>query len=462
MAQRKTLNEVQVAVLRWISDGCADGRVADVVSARISAAALRNRGFVTTSGHGPGWRAAITATGSEYLKQVDSADPPPLRQPNVSVTKQLVNDVIAAGGSLRVPRKRWGENGIDYAHRARLAESYGKVPAGSVLRVTQASGDELVIELVGNGNGSGGVDGSEQAVELAAVPVPARLTKYHPVAREFRDRTNLQEVSRKALPRVLRIVHALATEAERRGYQVSCVNAREDGYGRSEWKPSQDGQLTFTIDGHQLKVRIWEKGAGQRGPYEHQMKRWKRDREQPPRFMHFVDRPKPYDTGATGELNIEALGSSYGRQASWGDRTRWKLEDKLPNLLGELEIEAVEAEERRLAHEREQAERQRQWEAAMERAKRRVVEEHRLEVLRSRVRAWQEADAIRAYCDAVETQHGADTVAADLDAEEWLALAREHADRAQQLPRMPADPEITHERLKPFLGRWSPYGPQGW
>jgi hypothetical protein len=178
--------------------------------------------------------------------------------------------------------------------------------------------------------------------------------------------------------------------------------------------------------------------------------------------MHFVDRPKAYDTGATGELNIEALGSSYGRQTSWGDRTRWKLEDKLPNLLRELEIEAVEAEERRLAHEREQAERQRQWEAAMERAKRRVVEEHRLEVLRNRVRAWQEADTIRAYCAAVEAQYGADAIAADLDAVEWLALAREHADRAQQLPRMPDDPEITHERLKPFLGRWSPYGPQGW
>jgi hypothetical protein len=456
MAQRKTLNEVQVAVLRWISDGRPNGVVADVVSARISAAALRSRGFVTTSGHGPGWRAAITAAGSEYLVQLDGADPPLARQPNVSVTQQLVNDVIAAGGSLRVPRKRWGENGVDYADRARLAESYGKVPAGRTLRVTQASGDELVIELVGVG---GEIDGSEQTVELAAVPVPARLTNYHRVAREFRDRTNLQEVSRKALPRVLRIVHALATEAERRGYQVACVNAREDGY---EWKPAKDGQLAFTIDGHSLKVRIWEKGAGQRGPYEQQMKRWKQDREQPPRFMHFVDRPKPYDSGATGELNVEALGSSYGRQASWGDRTRWKLEDKLPNLLRELEIEAVEAEERRLAHEREQAERQRQWEAAMERAKRRVVEEHRLEVLRSRVRAWQEADAVRAYCDAVETQHGAGAVAADLDAAEWLALAREHADRAQQLPRMPVDPEITHERLKPFLGRWSPYGPQGW
>jgi hypothetical protein len=27
---------------------------------------------------------------------------------------------------------------------------------------------------------------------------------------------------------------------------------------------------------------------------------------------------------------------------------------------------------------------------------------------------------------------------------------------------MPADPEITNEALKAYLGSWSPYGPRGW
>ena len=461
MAQRMTLNEVQVDVLRWISEGCLDGVVADDVSARISAAALRNRGLVRTSGHGPNWQGAITAAGKDYLQQVDGPNPPLPRQPNVGVTQQLVEDVVAAGGSLRVPRKHWNHEGaVDYERRARLAESHGKVPAGSRLVVTTVSAEELSIELVTDRVLDAGDD--ELLSMLAPVQVPTRLSKPHPVAREFRDRTTLHEVSRKALPRVLRIAHALAVEAERRGYQVGCVRLHEDGYGRTEWKPAQDGQLVFTINDHQLKVRIWEKGAGQRGPYEHQLKRWKHDREQPFRLMQFVDRPKPYDSGATGELNIEALGGSYGRQKSWGDRSRWKLEDRLPNLLRELEMQAVEAEERRLAREREQAERQRQWEAAMADAKRRLVDEHRLDVLRSRVRAWEEAEAIRAYCDAVEARHGADTIAADRDAVQSLRLARDHADRAQQLPHMPTDPEATHESLKPYLGGWSPYGPQRW
>lgn len=140
--------------------------------------------------------------------------------------------------------------------------------------------------------------------------------------------------------------------------------------------------------------------------------------------MQFVERPKPYDSGATGELNVEALGTAFGRQKAWGDRSRWKLEDRLPNLLRELEMQAAEAEERRRAREREQAERQRQWEEAMERAKGQLVRDHRLEVLRNRVRAWEEAEAIRAYCDAVEERHGADVVAADSGATEWLVLAR--------------------------------------
>src|SRR5690349_14791944 len=108
MAQRTTLNEVQVAVLQWVGEGCPDIGL-DGVADRISAGASRSRGLVRPSGRGPPWRATITAAGSDYLQQVDGPNPPLPRQPNVSVTQQLVEDVVAAGGSLRVPRKRRNE-----------------------------------------------------------------------------------------------------------------------------------------------------------------------------------------------------------------------------------------------------------------------------------------------------------------------------------------------------------------
>ena len=272
----------------------------------------------------------------------------------------------------------------------------------------------------------------------------------------------MHEVSRKALPRVLRIVHALAEEAERRGYEIGCVEAGESSHGQNNWRPAKDGQLLFTINGHQLRLRIWEKGVGLRGPYERQKKRWEEDRAGPVQLMQFLERPKPYDAGATGELDIEVLGWSKGRQSRWGDRKRWALEDRLPQVIGELETQAKEAEERRLAEEQARAERQREWEAAMDRARQRLIEDHRLGVLRERVQAWHEAEAIRAYCDAVEARYGVDAINADPQAAQWLALGRDLAELAQRLPRMPADPEVTPEALKPYLGRWSPHGPDAW
>lgn len=468
-----SLNEAQVAVLRWIASGSPPG-VMEGYTHRVSASALRTRDLVRISGRGPSWRAELTERGREQLERLErkqpanlsngsepntlhrgqpdapvsrnerSAEPAPGPKP-LSKTEQLVADVLAAGGRLTLPDET-ALGGVNWRQRAYAAQRHGKVPDGKRLSVAWTkAGFEM--ELLD------GETGNELGAD--AVPVPARLSRFHPAAQEFRNRTSLHEVSRKVLPRVLRIVHALAKEAERRGYQLSCVRVREDSYGRSEWKPSHDGQLVFTINGHELKVRLWEKGAGLRGPYDQQRKRWQEDREKPFRQMLFLDRPKPYDSGATGELNIESLGWSHGRQASWGDRKRWTLEDRLPQLLRELETQAVEAEEQRLAKEREEAERQLQWEAAMERAKLRLLEDHRVNVLRTRVGAWHEADAIRAYCEAVEARHGADAIAADPNAAGWLAFAREHADRAQRLPRMPADPEVTHEALKPYLGKWS-------
>jgi hypothetical protein len=64
----------------------------------------------------------MTSDGRDYLEQVDGPNAPKPRQANVSVTWQLIDEVVVAGGTLRVPRRNWYDAaGIDYAHRARLA-----------------------------------------------------------------------------------------------------------------------------------------------------------------------------------------------------------------------------------------------------------------------------------------------------------------------------------------------------
>jgi hypothetical protein len=132
VAQRKTLTEKQVELLRWVADGCSDGVFEDNLH-RISAAALRSRGLITVSGRGPTWRAKIAADGRDYLKSVDGPNPPIPRQANVSVTQQLVDQVVAAGGTLRVPRKRWNDSAAAPATRRPALAS------GSSMRTVNSS-----------------------------------------------------------------------------------------------------------------------------------------------------------------------------------------------------------------------------------------------------------------------------------------------------------------------------------
>ncbi len=102
MAQRKTLTDAQVELLRWVDEGCPEG-VYEGVHHRISVAALHRRGLAAAVGHGDRWSAEITDVGRAYLADVDGPRPPIARQATLSVSDQLIADVIAAGGSLRVP-----------------------------------------------------------------------------------------------------------------------------------------------------------------------------------------------------------------------------------------------------------------------------------------------------------------------------------------------------------------------
>src|SRR3954449_9838743 len=96
---------------------------------RISAAALSRRGLVRITGRRQAWAAQLTKAGRELIARSERDNAPAPRQANVSVTQQLVDDVVAAGGSLRVPRNQGRKNGgTDYRRRAELAHTYDKVP----------------------------------------------------------------------------------------------------------------------------------------------------------------------------------------------------------------------------------------------------------------------------------------------------------------------------------------------
>ena len=290
---------------------------------RVSAAALRSRGFLRISGRGPTWRAELTPTGRTLLEELDSPVDPSAKskpwpetrpaskpkhapaQDRVLKTEQLVADVIAAEGRLLLPDDT-RKGGVNWRQRAYAAQRHGKVPDGKRLSVTWSS-KGFEIELL-----DGGV-----SIDLDAdpIPVPARVVNYHPAAREFRDHPYTHEVSRKQLPRSLRLVHALAGELDRRGHNLRCVRAAVGNYSRSEWNASTDGQFTVTINGHELSLRLMEKGVGLRGPWEAHKKRREEDTEAM-RFDRWdVGRIEPFDKGShrpTGSLDRGLRQASAG------------------------------------------------------------------------------------------------------------------------------------------------------
>ena len=324
--------------------------------------------------------------------------------------------------------------GSVFARRSASARS----PAGKRLDWTY-SRDGLEIRLIDAPAGT--------EVEARPVPVPRRVSRLHPVARQFRDRSEFHEVSRAALSRCARLVHALATEAERRGYTVANVSKSRDRSGWERWSGNNDGHLRVTIRGHSYRLRVSEEKVRARGAWEPKA-RWHGG--------------GAYDADATGRLTI-VVDSGYGREgraASWADRRSWTLEAKLPDLLRELEVRAVEDDHREAEARRAAEERRRRWEQAMEQARHRFEEAHRAKILENQIASWQHARLIRDYLSLLEQAHASESEPA-----QWISWIRGYLERLDPLasaPVMPETPEPSPTDLKPFLNGLSPYGPDHW
>ena len=63
------MNDRQLEVLRWVADGCPEGKWPEEdFSYKTSAAALKARGLVSIRGHARTWTAAVTEAGTHYLE----------------------------------------------------------------------------------------------------------------------------------------------------------------------------------------------------------------------------------------------------------------------------------------------------------------------------------------------------------------------------------------------------------
>lgn len=342
-------------------------------------------------------------------------------------------DVLAAGGTLDLDRAS-GDGGERVSELVRNANRHGKVPAGTRLacyrvRVDDGSYFGTTMDRIVLEDGPAGTD-----APLIPVPVHERVGRYHPALATLRS-SGKPDVSAGQRARALRILHAVATEAERRGYGVSAPRSGERTGRRGTtavWHP------VVSIDGSEVPLRVSEEND--RVPHEPTA------RELADQARSAWVRIPTHDSVASGRLRIDVgANSSSDRRSFWADRASWRLEDKLPELLREIAVRADEIRARRLRRDEARAEHERALETERRHAADRAAEAHRIEILEERLVRWRAGRELREYLAdrtaAVEQAAGTGVASGDLDAARaWLAWVADRIERLDPLGALPTYP----------------------
>jgi hypothetical protein len=352
----------------------------------------------------------------------------------------------AAGGVLEADNSLVGDAGERLVAAARRVPG---LPFGKQLRIRRRDLLSRIREVYLDEDFA--VRVSEQPV-----PVPQRVAHLHPAAAAYRDDADRHEVSAECLSRATRILHALASEAQRRGHIVKAVRPARSQYNSEFIRSLKDGQLAIGIDGFSYAVRIREQQGpgGASVPYGgnrgRSLPRWRAART-----TTFV---------ATGRLRIivEHGYSRDARPAEFRDTKTRRLEDRLPAVLRELEIRALEDRWRRQEEQLNAEDRRRRWEQAIAQARhdfRQAALAAELASQLERRRLAADIDQYLAELRQVLQEAGGVPPDGAREWADWITTYRKQIDPLRRPPVMSEVRDPSPDDLRPFLDGWSPYGP---
>lgn len=497
------LNARQLEVLDWIGEGCPDG-IMTGHSHKVTARALQARRLVKISKGKHEWSASLTDAGRYYLdhgtfppsNQMKAPKPAKARQSDTSgaassvsgtaprvetpapddqpqstdqSTKsadesgtratstlprrrspaaQLVAEVVEAGGVLEVA-ERSGRDTYRMGQLVTTANRHGMTPPGT----------RLVHNIVHDGPGWYGNVRHVFALEegpagtdtpLQPVPVPKEVRRFHPAVVALRKSGHL-EVSPAARNRAMRILHAIATEAEHRDFAITTYQPKPtSGYNRE----STSWHLLCTLGPDTVPLMITEESD--------RVDHTPTARELAENRRHPWTQIPTHDSVPSGRLRVDIGSHRSDRKSFWADRASWTLEDKLPELLRELAIRADELRLLREAKAKAEQAYRRAVELEEQRARVRASEAHRQAILDKQLERWRaarelrdHAAAVAAVIEAATVNGGADNETID-DARRWLSWIKDKADRqdpTRTLPAWPKDPELPPYELEKFMNR---------
>lgn len=439
------LNTRQLEVLRWIHEGCPEGRWNNF-SYKNVAIALQSRRLVLVSKRGGRWKAMIEPAGLYYLEhgafpaghfskrrpnpqrvdiaqpysaprdaghgakaavasQVESAgDEEPSSTPSIRPARALLDEVIAAGGEIRHESK---DGPRQYSSLVSAINRHKMAPDGKHL-VLESGGswNKCVIRLE---------DGPRWLTTPVREVVDAPgIDRWHPALRPLRQGKMLG-TSVTAEHRILRIVQAVAVEAAARGYPVA-AEPRRYAYHHQQSEPAQ---LEIKVRDHRYLVAAYQKF---------------RTPPPPPRYGEGQKRPRSQPVEPLGiAIRVPGTDRSAYLLESWSDSNalRKRVEDAVPLLFHRMEGHADREDARREAERLAAIERQRIRQEAERLAAIQHAENVRAERLRNQHAAWREAGQLREFLVVMAATVEAMGRGEQRDAAtEWLGWCRRYVDQS--------------------------------
>ena len=212
-------------------------------------------------------------------------------------------------------------------------------------------------------------------------------------------------VSKAALPRAFRIMHALVAAFESRGYQL--LVPRERSWGSPH--------VAVEILGERIDFGLLERVNQRPNPERHTSS------------ANVLQTRPAFVFTATGRLALRIKTGYHGHNYRWIDRDDSLVDDQLNDFVIGLVTEAVD--QRRARAAREEDERR-----AGEADARRREEAERVRDLEEGVNAWIKNQRIRAYIAEVEGAARRDgEIEAGSELEEWLLWAKAYANRTDPI-----------------------------
>lgn len=474
----RPVNARQSEVLRWVADGCAEGRwPADDFTYKTTAGALKSRGLITISGHGPTWHAAITEAGTYYLEhgeyppghsgggtpggrrrgaagKTSVEEPVELgdkAQATLDEAKALIEQISASGGSITVAdpsepiRAR-------YRRLLHACRAHHLVPPGQELRFTGRDSGEIVIAIG---------DGSDEATSdwLRIRTTSRRVTTNLDALRHGLDSsTILHSISEDLRPRAVDAICDLAEELRKHDLKLG-INVK-----------LKTPKLFVQVDTKRRDVTIEE--LNKQVPHVRTPAEEREARRHPWKSFPTTD------DVPTGKLRLTVYRDGWqegggNNRDEWDDAPKKPLGDQVATIARAIrkgviddqdaharaEQARAEAQER---HERQRAEQQRAWEAQRQKARAKAAEQLRRVAFAQAMDDWRTAHDLRAFCGEL----GA---VADISDEghlrDWVAWARQSADeldaaaQARRLNDLDFDVVVTTVDIEPYMEGWSTRGP---